>query len=192
MNRNLESLRKSIGEKNDLRIRPKTIPFKRKWTFREYNYLIQGFVCVLTAFLLLSIIILKIKQMEIHIANIVLSFCILLIATFCLTKGIYTIIFHFRKSEFSKSVGQHLLSHAYNQLYFTYERMLWLWLLAPVLLVTFPLIASWSIVANTWLTIVYFVISVVYGILLWVFSKSLWRKKSFWKNEINRLSNELQ
>jgi hypothetical protein len=33
---------------------------------------------------------------------------------------------------------------------------------------------------------------VVYGILLWVFSKSLWRKKSFWKNEINRLSNELQ
>ncbi len=108
------------------------------------------------------------------------------------TSNVGNKIFHFRKSEFSKSVGQHLLSHAYNQLYFTYERMLWLWLLAPVLLVTFPLIASWSIVANTWLTIVYFVISVVYGILLWVFSKSLWRKKSFWKNEINRLSNELQ
>ena len=192
MKRNLESLRKSIRGTDDLRIRPQTLPFKRKCTFREYNYLIQGTVCVLTALLLFAIIAIKIKQMDNHIANIVLLFCLLLIATFCLTKGIYTIIFHFRKAEFSKSVGQHLLSHAYNQLYFTYERMLWLWLLAPVILVTFPLIASWSIVANTWLTIVYFVISVVYGILLWVFSKSLWRKKSFWKNEINRLSNELQ
>ena len=192
MNRNLESLRKSIGEKNDLRIRPQTFPFKRKWTFRDYNYLIQGTVCVLTAFLLLSIVILKIKQMEIHIANIVFSFCILLIATFCLTKGIYTIIFHFRKSEFSKSVCQHLLSHAYNQLYFTYERMLWLWFLAPVLLVSFPLITSQLIIVSDWLTIIYFIILVIYGVLLWVFSKPLWRKKSFWKNEINRLSNELQ
>ena len=177
---------------DDLRISTRTFPFKKKWTFRDHTYLTQGIVCVLTALLLSSIIIFKIKQIELNIANIVLLFCTLLITIFCLTKGIYTIVFHFQKSEFGRSVCQQLLSHAYNQLYFTYERMLWLWLLAPVLLVTFPLIASWSIVANTWLTIVYFVISVVYGILLWVFSKSLWRKKSFWKNEIHRLSNELQ
>lgn len=192
MNRNLESLKKSIGEDNDLRIRPQTFPLKRKWTFRDYNYLIQGTVCVLTAFLLLSIIILKIKQIDIYIANIVLSFCILLIATFCLTKGIYTIIFHFRKSEFSKSVCQHLLSHAYNQLYFTYERMLWLWFLAPVLLVSFPLITSQLIVVSNWIIIIYFVISGGYVVLLLVFSKSLWQKKSFWKREIGQLSNELQ
>ena len=62
MNRNLESLRKSIGETDDLRIRPQTLPFKRKCTFREYNYLIQGTVCVLTALLLFAIIAIKIKQ----------------------------------------------------------------------------------------------------------------------------------
>lgn len=192
MNRNLESLGKSIGKKDDLRIRPQIFPVKRKWSLRDHNYLIQGSVCVVAAVLLFAITVIRIKQMELHVANIALLFCVFLIATYCLTKGIYTIIFHFRKSEFGRSVCRHLLSHAYNQLYFTYERMLWLWFLAPVLLVSVPLVASRFMSTNRWLTMVYFFVWVVYGVLLWAFSKSLWRKRDFWKNEINRLSKELQ
>ena len=147
---------------------------------------------MLAALLLFLITIIKTKQIELHVDNIVLLFCILLIATYCLSKGIYTIIFHFRNNEFSKSVCQHLISDAYNRLYFTYERMLWLWFLAPVLLISFPVILNQFIFVSNWFTIIYFVILVVYGVLLLVFSKSLWRKRDFWKNEINRLSKELQ
>ena len=192
MNRNLESLRKSIGKKDDFRIHPQAFPVKRKWALRDHNYLIQGSVCVVAAVLLFAITVVRIKQMEFHVANIALLFCTLLIATYCLTKGIYTIIFHFRKSGFGRSVCRHLLSHAYNQLYFTYERMLWLWFLAPVLLVSIPLVTSRLMTTSGWLTMVYFFVWVAYGVLLWVFSKSLWRKRDFWKNEIDRLSDELQ
>lgn len=192
MNSNLEALRKSIGKTDDFQTRPQAFPFKRKWTLRDYTGLIQGTVCVLTALLLLSIILIKIKQIEPHDANISLLFCVLVIATCCLTKGIYTIVFHFRKSKFGQSVCQHLLSHAYNQLYFTYERMLWLWLLTPVLLLSFLLVMNRMIHTNNWTTIVYLFVLMVYGVLLLVFSKSLWRKKSFWRNEIDRLSKEMQ
>ena len=192
MNNNLETLRKSIEIMDESQIGSQTPPLKKKWEVGKHIHLIQGTVCVLASFFLLWIIIVKIKQLAFYFSDLVLLFCTLLVAIFCLTKGIYTLIFYFRKSELSQSVCQFLLSNAYNQLYFTYERMLWLWVLTPVLIIAFPVFAKHYIVVSNWFTSVYFLIVLAYGVLLLLFSKSLCHKKRYWKNEIDRLSKELQ
>ena len=191
MNNNLETLRKSIEKTDGVQTCPQPLPLKKKWKVGKHIHLIQGTVCVLTAFLLFLIIVVKIKQLAFNFSDLALSFSILLIATFCLTKGIYTLIFYFRESELSQSVCQFLLSNAYNQLYFTYERMLWLWVLTPVLIIAFPVFVKHYMVVSNWFTSVYYLIVLAYGVLLLLFSKSLCHKKRYWKNEIDRLSKEL-
>ena len=192
MNNNLETLRKSIEKTDGFQTCSQALPLKKKWEVGKHTHLIQGTVCVLVSFFLLWIIVVKIKQLAFCFSDLVLLFCTLLVAIFCLTKGIYTLIFYFRKSELSQSVCQFLLSNAYNQLYFTYERMLWLWVLTPVLIIAFPVSAKHYIVVSNWFTSVYFLIVLAYGVLLLLFSKSLCHKKRYWKNEIDRLSKELQ
>lgn len=192
MNNNLETLRKSIEKTDGFQTCSQALPLKKKWEVRKHTHLIQGAVCVLVAFLLFLIIVVKIKQLAFNFSYLVLLLCTLLIATFCLTKGIYTLIFYFRKSELSQSVCQFLLFHAYNQLYFTYERMLWLWVLTPVLIIAFPVFVKHYMVVSNWFTSVCFLIVLAYGVLLLLFSKSLCHKKRYWKNEIDRLSKELQ
>lgn len=60
------------------------------------------------------------------------------LAWYCLVKGFFTQLFQAKETGFGAYVHQYLITHAYNQLYFVYERMVWLWFMAPVLLATPP------------------------------------------------------
>ena len=78
---------------------------------------------------------------------------------------------------------QFLITHAYNRLYFVYERMVWLWFLAPVLLATLPSFLGLYGSMTYWI-----IASIVYLVALASFSRPLWRKMKQLKEEIHQLN----
>ena len=109
----------------------------RSW-FKQHKNGISGVVCLVVAILLPTLMVLQLKQILLTPYNFGIVTVIMVLSLYCLVKGIFTLLFQSKESEFGTSVHQYLITNSYNRLYFVYERMVWLWILFPVLLATLP------------------------------------------------------
>ena len=162
-----------------------SIRLPQKTWFKQHRNGISGIVCLAVAVLLPTLLVLQMKQITLTPYNLgIITFTVVL-AWYCLLKGIFTLLYQAKESEYGTSVHQYLITNAYNRLFFVYERMVWLWFLTPVLLATLPSflglnnsIAYWSIAF------------VIYIVALLSFSRPLWRKMKRIKAEIKQLNNQ--
>lgn len=155
---------------------------KRSW-LKQHRNGISGIVCLALAVLLPSLLVLQMKQIVLSLYNFgIITFTVVL-AWYCLVRGIFTLLFQAKETEFGTSVHQYLITNAYNRLYFVYERMVWLWFLTPVLLATLPSFLG------LYDSMIYWIIaSIIYLVALASFSRPLWRKMKQLKEEINQLN----
>ena len=154
----------------------------RSW-LKQHRNGISGIVCLAVAVLLPTLLVTQMKQIALTPHNLgVITFTVVL-AWYCLVKGIFTLLFQAKETEFGTSVHQYLITNAYNRLYFVYEKMVWLWFLAPVLLATFPSFLGLNGNMTYWI-----IASIVYLLALVSFSRPLWRKMKQLKEEINQLN----
>lgn len=109
----------------------------RSW-FEQRKNGISGVVCLVVAILLPALMVLQLRQILLTPYNFGIVTVIMVLSLYCLVKGIFTLLFQSKETEFGTSVHQYLITNSYNRLYFVYERMVWLWILFPVLLATLP------------------------------------------------------
>lgn len=175
--------------KQDIKHRTETnvsFPFrfpKITW-FKLHRNGISGIVCLAVAVLLPTLMLSEMKQIAMTPHNLSVAIITILLALYCLTKGIFTLLFQAKETEFGTSVHQYLITSAYNRLYFVYEKLVWLWVLPPILLATLPSFLGWND------SKVYWIIAVsLYIVALLSFSRPLWCKMKRLKEEIQQLNN---
>lgn len=128
--------------------------------------------------------VLQLRQILLTPYNFGIVTVIMVLSLYCLVKGIFTLLFQSKETEFGTSVHQYLITNSYNRLYFVYERMVWLWILFPVLLATLP---SFIGLKNS---MTYWIIAVsLYIVALLSFGRPQWHKMKQLKEEINQLDN---
>ena len=155
---------------------------KRSW-FKQHRNGISGVVCLAVAVLLPTLLMLQMKQLAFTSYNLGVITYTVVFTLYCLVKGIFTLLFQAKETEFGTSVHQYLITNAYNRLYFVYEKMVWLWFLAPVLLATFPSFLGLNGNMTYWI-----IASIVYLVALVSFSRPLWRRMKQLKEEIHQLN----
>ena len=143
---------------------------------------VNGAICIAVAlFLLVSLVIYGIRE------NGTISGVTILIAMYAFTRGLFTMVLGFKENDLGLSVYKHVRIELYNKLFFVYERMLWIWVLLPVIT-----ICSWFVVGNEegrkWCVVVMGLISMV---LILVFTKPLIRKKRGLHKRIKEIENDL-
>ena len=155
---------------------------KRSW-LKQHRNGFSGIVCLAVAVLLPTLLVTQMKQIASMPHNLgVITFTVVL-AWYCLVKGIFTLLFQAKEIEFGISVHKHLITSAYNRLYFVYEKMVWMWFLAPILLATLPSFLGLNSSMTYWI-----ITSIVYLVALASFSRPLWRKMKQLKEEIHQLN----
>ncbi|MDD3152000.1 MAG: hypothetical protein PHE45_03740 [Bacteroidales bacterium] len=78
-----------------------------------------------------------------------------------------------------------------NQLYFVYERMFWLWILLPLVLIALPFIAvNWIIMPEGTAITYCMTAGIIYLTTLIVLSKWLWKKRKAIISRIKDIENE--
>jgi hypothetical protein len=156
---------------------------QRSW-FKRHKNGISGIVCLVVAILLPTLMVLQLKQILLTPYNFGIVTVIMVLSLYCLVKGIFTLLFQSKETEFGTSVHQYLITNSYNRLYFVYERMVWLWILLPVLLITLPSIIGLNKSATYWI-----IAASLYIVSLLSFGRPQWRKMKQLKEEINQLDN---
>ena len=156
---------------------------QRSW-FKQYKNEISGIVCLVVAIMLPILMALQLNQILLTPYNFGIVTFIIVLSLYCLMKGIFTLLYQSKETEFGASVHQYLITNVYNRLYFVYERMVWLWILLPVLLVTLP---SFIGIKNS---MTYWIIATsLYIVALLSFGRPQWHKMKQLKEEINQLDN---
>ncbi|MCR5658042.1 MAG: hypothetical protein K6G25_01805 [Bacteroidales bacterium] len=157
---------------------------KRNW-FKQYRNGISGIACLAVAALLPTLMALEMEQIAVTPYNLgVITFTVIL-TLYCLVKGIFTLLFQVKETEFGTSVHQYLITNAYNHLYFVYEKMVWLGGLLPLLLATLP-----SFIGLSGSTLYWVIASIFYVVAVLSRSRPLWRKMNQIKAEIKQLNNQ--
>ena len=156
---------------------------KRSW-LKQHRNGISGIVCLAVAVLLLTLLVLQMKQIVLSPYNLgIITFTVVL-AWYCLVKGIFTLLFQTKETKFGTSVHQYLITSAYNRLYFVYEKMVWLWILLPILLATLPSFLGWNDSKAYWI-----IAASLYIVALLSFSRPLWRRMKHLRKEIKQLND---
>ena len=115
----------------------------------QYQNGISGCASLLAGVLLLAVLVLEAKEAIITGSNLTVWIAALIISLYCLTKGVFTLFFYRKERRFEASVHQYAILSVHNQLFFLYERMLWLWLLLPILIGTAPTVI-YLVLHNEW------------------------------------------
>ena len=146
---------------------------------------IDGAICIVVALVLL--VSLAIHGCRGTSNNDAVSVVTILIALYALTRGVFTMVLDFRENDLGLSVYRHVCIELYNQLFFVYERMFWIWALLPCMTA-----CCWFIVGDEetrkWIVVVIGVISVV---SIAVFTKPLIRKHRCLRKRIKEIENDL-
>lgn len=190
MDNEFDDIKKSIDNIGDININIQ-LPIKKSHIKRNYSYLISGIVCVLAASVLFTIILLNISHANATRNFFWLCFFVIVIALICLTKGVFTLCYHCASAKYDQTIYSFILSDTYNRLLLTYERVLWLWVLCPIIIVVSIYFAKKDSSTCNIYTIDFFVV-LLYSISLFFPSKRLWKKIRYLKNEIKRLKNVLK
>lgn len=163
---------------------------KRK-IIKRSTYLISGIASVSASLLLFVVFFKNLILLSSNASLYGTSMVVFVIAAafFCLLRGISTIVYHISTSRFDKNVYAFMINKAHNRLLITYEKMLWLWVLSPVFIICLTLLFNhFRCEAPTF--VFCFTISLIYAVLLAIFSNRLWKEKKYWEKEISRLVEE--
>ena len=174
-------MKRSLNEEVDV---PEIKISKRKsWLSRHRNGL-SGVACLVAAVVLVVGWVGRMGQPSLSFYESSVRCSVLIIALYCLVKGVFTLVFQARENEFDASVHQSLIKDAYNRLYFVCEKMVWLWVLLPALLVAVPMLFG---VEGGHRNTYWLVAAAVFIVVVAVFSPPLLRKLKQLKQEIKQL-----
>ena len=152
---------------------------------KKHGNSINGAICIAIALVLL--VTLVIYGCRGNINHGVVSVVTMLIAMYAFTRGLFTMVLGFKENDLGLSVYKHVRIELYNKLFFVYERMLWIWVLLPVIT-----ICSWYVVEiedwRKWGIVVMGSISIV---LMSVFTQPLIRKSRCLRKRIKEIENDL-
>ena len=188
---------KSIYQKSNKELDNKNIEFNSgiihsKCWFLKHRNAIEGTICIITSIIILIFVFGKIQKSDIISLN-TLIVCIAggIIALYPFTKGVFTILFHFKEKQWEYSVNYMIHTRLINQLYFVYERMFWLWILLPLVLIALPFIAvNWIIMPEGTAITYCMTAGIIYLTTLIVLSKWLWKKRKAIISRIKDIENE--
>lgn len=167
------------------------IIYSKCWLLRHKNA-IEGTICIITSIIILIFVFGKIQKSDIiSLNNLIVGIVAGIIALYAFTKGVFTILFHIKEKQWEYSVNYMIHTRLINQLYFVYERMFWLWILLPLVLIALPFIAVNWITIQEGTTITYCMTAgIIYLTTLIVFSKRLWEKRQAIIFKIKDIENE--
>ncbi len=155
-----------------------------RW-FKKHKNGVNGTICICVALVLLvSLAVLKSKMAS---SNPMLPLSVIIIAVYAFVRGVFTIVFDFRENNFGVPVYQNIRIALYNQLFFVYERMLWIWFILPVIIVG-VLVFIEDLEMRKWVVIM---VGSIELLLLALFSKRLLQKHRKLRNKINRIEQDL-
>lgn len=187
MNKELDVLKQTIWDKKPSLSTPIIPRIGQGGRITRHKNGISGCVCVFAGLLLLLALILKSKEAFITEGNLTVWITLLIITLYCLTKGIFTLFFYRKERHYEVSVHQFAVLSVHNQLFFLYERMLWLWLLLPILIGTIPTIIFLLSAEDIGTTIYWSVSAIVYVTMLLVCSRPLLRKYRKLRKELEEM-----
>lgn len=174
-------MKQSINE--DVDVSEMKLLKQKSWLARHVNA-VSGVACLVVAIVLFVVWIGHMKEPSLSFYETSVRIAVLVIALYCLLKGVFTLVFHAKTSAFEAPVHQFAITEAYNRLYFVYERMVWLWVLAPALLAVVP--ALFGMTGGARKTYA-FVALAAFVVLLLAFGRPLARKRRQLKREIMQL-----
>ena len=187
MNKELNILKRTVWDAESSPLSP-TMPcvgFGNRLSRHKNG--ISGCACLLAGVLLLAVLVLKAKDAIITGNNLTVWIASLIIALYSLTKGVFTLFFYRKERRFEASVHQYAILSVHNQLFFLYERMLWLWLLLPILIGTAPTVIYLLSGQNIWTTAYRLTSAILYVTLLLVCSRPLFRKYRRLRKELEEI-----
>lgn len=187
MNKELNILKRTVWDAESSPLSPAKLQVGRGPRLSQHQNGISGCASLLAGALLLAIMISETKEAIITGSNLAVWIAALIIAFYCLTKGIFTLFFYFKERRFEASVHQYAILSIHNQLFFLYERMLWLWLLLPILIGTVPTVIYLLSGQNIGTTAYWFTSVVLYATLLLVCSHPLLRKYRQLRKELEEI-----
>ncbi len=148
---------------------------------------VEGVLSIIVAVFLIFMLIVQ-KTDVVDTKNLIIYICWFIISIYTLVKGIYTIFFFINMSKLDMESSKFLRNSLKNQLYFVYEKLTWLWLLIPLIIITIPFFIAKFITTPQGTLFVYsLIVSILYLITLLVFSKILWQKKQEIISEMKKI-----
>ena len=187
MNKELDMLKRTVWDAESSPLSPAKLQVGRGPRLSQHQNGISGCASLLAGVLLLAVLVLETKEAIITGNNLTVWIASLIIALYSLSKGVFTLLFYRKERRFEISVHQYAILVVHNQLFFLYERMLWLWLLLPVLIGTMPAIISLLNGQNIGTTVYWFASVVVYVTLLLVCNPLLFRKYRRLRKELEEI-----
>ena len=142
----------------------------------DYKNLVSGIVCVLSA-IILVISIFVIRNDSVSFNNSMVLFVAVVLAFYIGLKGVFTLLFYFKENRMFATVYKYSLVYLYNQLFFAFEKIIWLYLFIPLILLFLPKIVSEFVVFNKQWLVLYIICSSIFVlILVFAFGAALFRK----------------
>ena len=142
---------------------------------------VSGMICIAVAVVLL------VSLVSFGWSVCVASVGAVFLAVYAFVRGAFTIVFDLKENNLGEPVYQRVLIDLYNQLFFVYEKMLWVWALLPIIVIGCLLFIE-DLVARKWIVVVIGSISIV---LIAVFSKQLIRKRRYLCKRIKDIEKDL-
>lgn len=157
---------------------------RKSFLYKNKN-VISGIMCIISSIILSIIILTRISCLQFVMRDIVIVVITVIITIFCLVKGVFTLLFYFKEKKYDVSVNKFIIQELYNQLYFIYERLFWLWIMLPLILLVLPFIC-----ANTlrfYLLLIPIIVIVEISL-----SKKIIKRYTNIKREINLINDDCQ
>ncbi|HPW67464.1 MAG TPA: hypothetical protein PLY32_06200 [Salinivirgaceae bacterium] len=166
------------------------IVFEHKSWFVRNRIAIEGLLCIIVSLFLIAM--LAIQNFNfVNKSTMFIYISWFIIAIYMLVKGVFTLLFFIKSCKFDMATSKFLQINLKNQLYFVYEKMIWLWFILPLIIVVFPFLAIKHVDIQEDTILIYSIaIGILYLIALLVFSKSLWQKRRKLLSEIREIRLE--
>lgn len=187
MNKELNILKRTVWDAESSPLSPAKQQVGRGPRLSQHQNGISGCASLLAGVLLLAVLVLETKEAIITGSNLTVWIAALIISLYCLTKGVFTLFFYRKERRFEASVHQYAILSVHNQLFFLYERMLWLWLLLPILIGTAPTVIYLLSGQNIGTTAYRLTSAILYVTLLLVCSRPLFRKYRRLRKELEEI-----
>ena len=155
-----------------------------RWTKRHKNGM-NGAICIAVSLVLM--VSLAVMRGKVTLGNSLVSSIAIIIAVYAFARGIFTIVFDYKENELGTVVYQHVLVELYNQLLFVYERMLWIWVILPIIIIG-CLVFIEDLETRKWMVVV---LGALFVALSALFSKGLLHKRKQLRNRIKEIENDL-
>lgn len=162
------------------------VKVKDKSWFVSNKTAIDGVLCILVGALLVAAMVLKWSYLSSN--GFIACLIVLVIVVYAFVKGVFTILFSIQKRHYDNEVNKFMLCNLKNRLNFIYERMLWLWVIIPIILLycAFALRRFVDLSLES-IAVCYFLIGVSYFIAQFFIGHALMTQKRRLLSDIRKL-----